>query len=122
MVGGLVFSSIRPGRENNIFAPSCGITTIGEGYCWGSNTSGQLGTATPLATCAPQNPCSSRPVPVANNLRFTLIVPAGNHACGITTDQKLYCWGANDAGQLGDGSITSSPVPIQVASGLQIPR
>ena len=122
MVGGLVFNSIRSGRENNIHAASCGITTTGEGYCWGSNANGQLGTATQLAACAAQNPCSSRPVLVANNLRFALIVPAGSHACGITTDQKLYCWGANDAGQLGDGSLTPSPVPIQVASGLQIPR
>ena len=122
MVGGLVFSSIRPGRENNIHASNCGITTTGEGYCWGSNMYGQLGTATQLATCSSQSPCSSRPVLVANNLRFALIVPAGSHACGITTDQKLYCWGANDAGQLGNGSLTPSPVPIQAASGLQMPR
>jgi alpha-tubulin suppressor-like RCC1 family protein len=48
-------------------------------------------------------------------------VAAGTHAsCGITTAGKAYCWGANDAGQLGSPSSEScagtpcsrSPLPV----------
>jgi hypothetical protein len=27
----------------------------------------------------------------------------GSHACGVTTDDRAYCWGSNEAGELGDG-------------------
>jgi len=37
-----------------------------------------------------------------------------DHTCAIQTDNKLYCWGENYAGQLGDNTITmiSSPHPV----------
>lgn len=37
------------------------------------------------------------------------------HACGIRAG-ALYCWGTNDAGQLGTGNTTTSLVPVAVAS------
>ena len=38
-----------------------------------------------------------------------------NHACGIDEDGKVYCWGANGDGQLGDLSTNrrSSPNPVR---------
>lgn len=37
-----------------------------------------------------------------------------SHNCVIADDQKLYCWGGNWSGQLGNGSTTDSSVPVAV--------
>ncbi len=43
-------------------------------------------------------------------------VSAGReHACACSKDGNVFCWGANGAGQLGDGTMTSRAVPTQVA-------
>ena len=34
------------------------------------------------------------------------------HSCAIRGDGTLWCWGANDAGQLGTGSFVESHVPV----------
>lgn len=40
------------------------------------------------------------------------------HACAVTTEGGLVCWGANESGQLGIGTKVGSPVPVTVyASG-----
>jgi alpha-tubulin suppressor-like RCC1 family protein len=39
---------------------------------------------------------------------------ADGHACALTADNELWCWGRNDYGQLGDGSRTASAVPVRV--------
>ncbi|HLT96247.1 MAG TPA: S-layer homology domain-containing protein [Acidimicrobiia bacterium] len=37
-----------------------------------------------------------------------------DHACAITTDTAVYCWGRNTSGQLGDGTFTDRDRPVQV--------
>lgn len=50
-------------------------------------------------------------------LRFTDIAAGARHTCAITADGRAFCWGANQFGQLGNGSHTSaaSPVPAVTA-------
>jgi alpha-tubulin suppressor-like RCC1 family protein len=41
------------------------------------------------------------------------------HTCGVTTDDRAYCWGGNWVGQLGDGTTTNRLTPVAVAGGLR---
>ena len=45
------------------------------------------------------------------------LVAAGNlHACAIANDDKLYCWGANGRGELGDGTLVDHASPTMVGA------
>ena len=41
------------------------------------------------------------------------------HVCAIDTEQDLYCWGKNHAGQLGLGNRVDATSPQKVVGGLQ---
>lgn len=46
-------------------------------------------------------------------------VYAGNaHTCALTADSTAWCWGANDHGQLGDGTTQNRPLPTPLPSAL----
>ncbi len=90
---------------------SCGVTTIGVGYCWGIGGFGKLGnndTATALTPSA-----------VSGGHTWTQIeAGTSNHTCGVTNIGVGYCWGYNNYGQLGNGSTLTTWVPSAV-SGFQ---
>ena len=76
-------------------------------WAWGANNSGQLG----------DGGSSNRAVaaPVSGSLTGVTAIAAGDsHALAVTSDGTVWGWGANGSGQLGDGSITNRPTPIQV--------
>ncbi len=79
---------------------SCGIYA-GALYCWGLNSSGQLGIGTDGLDI-------DKPVPVRVGTAddWSVVTAGREHTCGILSGE-LYCWGRNDLGQLGDG--TSCP-------------
>jgi alpha-tubulin suppressor-like RCC1 family protein len=91
----------------------CGLASGGEAYCWGSNDAGETGTGSTGGSVA-------APTAVSTALRFTQIsaqgVGFGNSSCGLTAAGEAWCWGDNQFGQLGDGTTTSSAVPVQVES------
>jgi alpha-tubulin suppressor-like RCC1 family protein len=51
------------------------------------------------------------------NLVFASVSVGLSHTCGVTAPGAAYCWGSNDAGQLGNGSTASSSAPVLVAGG-----
>jgi alpha-tubulin suppressor-like RCC1 family protein len=99
---------------------SCGVATSGAGYCWGDDTFGQLGVPPSSLTelCGGQQlACATSPVPVFGRQIFREISTGfGSHACGVTTQGNLYCWGLGLLGQRGDGSESYAiSTPIMVA-------
>ena len=44
-----------------------------------------------------------------------LAISGATHSCGVTVDERAYCWGDNSFGQLGDGEGWNSLVPVPVA-------
>jgi alpha-tubulin suppressor-like RCC1 family protein len=104
--GGLSFTWVAAGRYH-----SCGLTTSGDAYCWGSNGSGQLGDGTTSG--------SSTPVPVSGGRQFFALTVQSRQNCGLTADSAAYCWGSNGSGQLGDGTRISRSAPVPVVGGLR---
>jgi hypothetical protein len=106
--GGSQFATIIPGWTN-----TCGLTLDGTAYCWGTNTSGQLGTG---STDADKHLSPER---VKTNEKFTQLSVGPSHACGVTRAHALLCWGRNETGQLGDGTTVSRGTPMPVAGSLK---
>lgn len=105
VVGGIKFSSVVAG-----WLHTCGIATSGTAYCWGNNTSGQLGIGT--FDSVPH----AKPTPVVSSMQFRKIALSARATCGVTVDDQLLCWGYNALGQLGDGTTTQRSAPTPVAS------
>lgn len=119
VVGGLSFAGVIPSDANDIYTFTCGLTTEGAAYCWGANRQGALGTEVALPSCADNVamfPCSNVPVPVAGGLKFISLAAGREFACGVSRSRATYCWGANDFGQLGDGTTTDRFTPVLVQS------
>lgn len=89
-------------------ANACGLTATGEAWCWGDNSQGQLGAGLSTARALV-------PVAVAGGHRFTSLDIGLRTMCGVATDGVTSCWGSNQFGQLGTGTVgsfTNAPVPV----------
>ena len=113
VVGGLTFQSVSAAGH------TCGVTTAGVAYCWGSNFQGSLGVGS-----LDGDSLATAPVPVVGGLSFQSVSGGGSHACGVTTSGAAYCWGRNSEGQLGATTTETcaagscSTAPIAVSGGL----
>jgi alpha-tubulin suppressor-like RCC1 family protein len=55
----------------------------------------------------------------AHTLSFRQVSAGGLHTCGVTPDNRAYCWGSNGFGNLGDGTTTDRLTPVAVVGGLR---
>jgi len=87
--------------------------------CWGQNDTGQCGTG---SVAPPATPTSVNFIPA---YPATQIDAGDDHACAFAPGQPPQCWGHNDSGALGTGSMspTTSLDPVDVIGGLtSLPR
>lgn len=93
---------------------ACGAATDGALWCWGYNSNGQIGNG-----AGATNDFSPEPDSVLTSLRFVQTTTGFYHTCGLAANGEIFCWGSNQSGQLGDGTLDDHKVPIHVAEGLQ---
>jgi alpha-tubulin suppressor-like RCC1 family protein len=84
------------------------VTTDGKVYAWGSNNRGELGDGT----------TTNRSTPVAVDMTGALLgktviaVEAGfEFSLALTSDGRVYSWGGNTFGHLGDGTYYARHTP-----------
>jgi alpha-tubulin suppressor-like RCC1 family protein len=88
---------------------SCGLTTTGDVYCWGLNTSGQLGNGTLIDSTVPVA------VTMPAGVTFSTIDVGDSHSCALSSQGNAYCWGDNQTVQIGDGTQTNRTIPTAVS-------
>ena len=93
---------------------TCALMGTGEVYCWGLNTSGQLGIDTT------EN--SNVPVQVQGLPEDVIAISAGaEFTCAMDNSNAVWCWGNNTTGQLNDGTTDNKALPVrseQVGTGV----
>lgn len=105
--GGGPWSDVSAGYQH-----TCARSLSRHLWCWGNDGSGRLGDDAAVANRA-------EPAEVAGATADWRAVTAGIfHTCGIKTSGRLFCWGLDSAGQLGDGPpLSEQHTPVQVAGG-----
>ena len=91
---------------------TCALFPTGMVACWGANAYGQLGNGKKTASPTPAVVLAG-----ASGSDFLSSVKAisadGNHTCALRSG-SVWCWGANNYGQLGNGKKTASSLPVRV--------
>lgn len=111
VTGGHAFATLSANGDH-----ACALEADGTGWCWGSNTYGELGTGSATPDHEPA------PVQVQGG-PWASLAAGGFTTCGVLTSGRAQCWGDNALGQAGIGSTssTSLPTPTDLAGGLTFP-
>jgi alpha-tubulin suppressor-like RCC1 family protein len=84
---------------------TCGVRQEATGerslWCWGGNWAGQLAQSV-------SNLNTNEPRRVDTDLDWDIGAAGEGHHCMITTGGTMYCWGANDGGAAGVGSLADA--------------
>ncbi|XP_046455571.1 probable E3 ubiquitin-protein ligase HERC4 isoform X2 [Daphnia pulex] len=90
---------------------SMALTNVGEIYCWGSNSHGQLGLG---SSGTPETkPCL---VKLLQGIPISHISCGADFSFAVTPSGAVYGWGKNSFGQLGLGDTVDRPQPTQLKS------
>jgi alpha-tubulin suppressor-like RCC1 family protein len=100
---GVTIAQVRAGCDDSV-----AVSSAGRVYAWGGNENGQLGDGTTI----------TRTTPVRVKLPAGVKVSAVRAGCAdnlaLTTKGRVYAWGANGSGQLGDGTFRDRHRPVLV--------
>ncbi len=97
------WDSVSVGTEH-----TCAVRDSGSLWCWGSNGAGEIGTGVQTGDV------SVYPQQVAGT-KWDQIAMGRSYGCATQLDGSLWCWGANDGGQLGLGTTGDLALPARVA-------
>lgn len=113
----------------------CGLTAAGAVWCWptfvaapaellsGSTVFSSIWSGAHGSVCGLSGPgdvwCDHGGM-IAEAVGYSIVQVAhgGDFTCGLTAGGTALCWGANYAGQLGDGTLVAHAAPMPVSGGL----
>ena len=84
-----------------------GIDKNGQGWTWGYNAYGELGDNTQIDKSTPVSILGAKKT-------FCNIYPGAYHTIGLDNNNQIWCWGANNRGELGNNSISSKLTPVSI--------
>ena len=90
---------------------SCALLRDHTARCWGGNLDGEIGDGT---TTNRPSPVPLRSPTGYGNWLLSDIQTGGGFTCAVDMDGKVWCWGRNEYGQLGDGTTVNRTVPTRV--------
>jgi len=93
---------------------ACALRNNGRVRCWGRNDDGQLGDGSPVNY-------HRVPVLVSDLTRVTHVAAGFQHSCAIRATGRVFCWGNNFSGQLGDGTTVQRGIPARISGTLMSP-
>src|ERR1041384_3913153 len=85
------------------------LKTDGTVWTWGRNSFGELGDGT---SSDQPNPTPRQVIGLPTDV--VGIAAGGIHSLALMSDGAVWAWGANGSAELGDGTTTSRPIPVQV--------
>ena len=101
------------GREH-----SCALLDGGRVRCWGNNTAGQCGYATPAVIGDDETPASAGDVDVGGTV--VQLAAGYDHTCARLASGAIRCWGASSSGQLGYGTTQPAALPPSAAGDVDL--
>lgn len=108
-LGGAVARQVARGYRH-----ACVLEDTGRVRCWGSQRSGNLGDGV-IEESDRDLPGMSPVQMLDHDSGVTQIEARGEHTCVLRGGTHILCWGANDMGQLGDGTAVPRATPTPVA-------
>lgn len=93
---------------------SYALLSGGKVMAWGGNADGALGDGTSSGPEHCDRPCSTTPVEVSGLSGVKALGSGAEDALALLDSGALEGWGANETGELGDGTTTNSDVPIGI--------
>jgi alpha-tubulin suppressor-like RCC1 family protein len=83
---------------------ACAVVRDGGVWCWDPERYRDLG-----GPGAAHHPVKIRGLPPVTRLSTgTSLFSDGGFSCAITTDHAAFCWGSNERGELGNGSVSTT--------------
>jgi alpha-tubulin suppressor-like RCC1 family protein len=102
-------ASIAPGGGFH----TCVVMEDGGVKCWGLNNNGALGDGTGADSDTPVDVLEAPGGPPLTGV--VAAVSGSLYTCALKGSGDVVCWGRNGHGQLGDGTFSDRPTPVQVS-------
>ncbi len=99
-------SSVVRMEDTPIARRACAVGVSGDVYCWGRNAYGEAGDGTRQFAYQPVK-VVGLPAPASR------VKVSSTATCALLTNGKIYCWGNNVSGQLGNGRMKEPSVTPQ---------
>jgi alpha-tubulin suppressor-like RCC1 family protein len=96
---------------------SAALTSEGRLFTWGSNAQSQLGDGTKAQRSKPLDITSRFTLTSEEKIDFVSL--GGNFGAALTSRGRIFTWGENEYGQLGDGTTISKNSPNEITANFE---